>query len=176
MGPLIALCTQAAGSGREITGNGVIEGLVDAMRPFVSEEAADVDASMRRERRWLYPVAALREGIVNALAHRDWTRYEEIEVVSYGDRLEILSPGALQNSMTIAKMIAGRRSPRNHLILEVLRDYGYVDARGMGVRNKIIPLLKEQNGVEPMFQATEDYLKVTMFKGRKMCFISGHSA
>jgi len=142
-GPLIALCIQAAGSGHEIAGNGVIEGLVDAMRPFVSEEAAEVDASMRRERRWLYPTAALREAIVNALANRDWTRYEEIEVVRYGNRLEILSPGALQNSMTIEKMIAGRRSPRNHAIVDVLRDYGYVDARGMGVRNKIIPLLRE---------------------------------
>ena len=49
------------------------------------EEAAEVDVSMRRERRWLYPVEALREAIVNALAHRDWTRYEEIEVVRYVD-------------------------------------------------------------------------------------------
>jgi len=87
--------------------------------------------------------------------------------VRYRDRLEVLSPGALQNSMTIEKMIAGRRSPRNHLIVEVLRDYGYVDARGMGVRNKVIPLLKEQNGVEPEFQATEDSLKIIMFKGKR---------
>ncbi len=36
----------------------------------------------------------------------------------------------------------------------------------MGVRNKIIPLLKEQNGVEPEFQATEDYLKLIMRKGQ----------
>jgi len=86
--------------------------LVDAMQPFVSEETVEVDASMRREQRWLYPVAALREAIVNALVRRDWTRYEEIKVVSYRDRLEVLSPGALQNSMTVAKMIAGRRSPR----------------------------------------------------------------
>jgi len=49
-GPLAALRMQAAGGGREIAGNGVIEGLVEAMRPFVSEEAAEVGASMRRER------------------------------------------------------------------------------------------------------------------------------
>jgi ATP-dependent DNA helicase RecG len=66
--------------------------------------------------------------------------------------------------MTVEKMIAGQRSPRNPLIVEVLRDYGYVDARGMGVRNKIIPLLRKQNGVEPEFQATEDYLKLLMRK------------
>lgn len=161
-GPLVALRKGTVGGAVEIAGNGVIESLVGAMRPFVSEEAAEVNASMRRERRWHYPVMALREAIVNALAHRDWTRYEEIEVVRYVDRLEVLSPGAL----TIAKMIAGQRSARNPLIVEILRDYGYVDARGMGVRTKMIPLLEEQNGVSPEFEATEDYLKVTMRRGR----------
>jgi len=67
--------------------------------------------------------------------------------------------------MTVEKMIAGQRSPRNTLIVEVLRDYGYVDARGMGVRNKIIPLLWEQNDTRPDFVATEDYLKLVMHRG-----------
>ena len=161
-GPLAALRKASAGGGSVIAENGLLENLVDAMRPFISEEAAEVDASMRRERRWLLPVEALREAIVNALAHRDWTRYEEIEVARYADRLEVLSPGALQNSMTVEKMIAGQRSARNPLIVEVLRDYGYVDARGMGVRNKIIPLLLEHNGTEPEFIATEDYLRLVL--------------
>ncbi|MGQ0595002.1 MAG: RNA-binding domain-containing protein [Gammaproteobacteria bacterium] len=161
-GPLIALRRGTPGGGREIAENGLIEGLVDAMRPFISEEAEGVDESMRRERRWHYPLEAVREAVVNALAHRDWTRYEEIEVTRYQDRLEILSPGALQNGMTVKKMIAGQRSSRNPLIVDVLRDYGYVDARGMGVRNKIIPLLKEQNGIEPEFRATEDHLRLIM--------------
>ena len=88
-----------------------------------------------------------------------------IEVARYVDRMEVLSPGALQNTMTVKKMIAGQRSPRNPLVVEVLRDYGYVDARGMGVRNKIIPLLRALNGVEPEFEATEDYLRLTMRRG-----------
>lgn len=165
-GPLVALRKPASGGGSDIVENGLLEKLIQAMRPFVSEESDEVDASMRRESSWLYPVEAIRESIVNAVAHRDWTRYEEIEVVLYGDRLEVLSPGALQNSMTVEKMIAGQRSPPNPLIVEVLRDYGYVDARGMGVRNKIIPLLQEHNGTQPEFTATEDHLRVVMYKGR----------
>ena len=164
-GPLVALRKESAGVGSVIAENGLVESLVDAMRPFVSEEAAEVDVSMRRARRWLYPVEALREAIVNSLAHRDWTRYEEIEVARYVDRLEVLSPGALQNTMTVEKMVAGQRSARNPLIVEILRDYGYVDARGMGVRNKIIPLLFEHNGTEPDFIATEDHLRVVMHRG-----------
>jgi hypothetical protein len=87
---------------------------------------------------------------------QDWTRPVEIEVVNYSNRLEIKSPGALQNSMTIEKMLAGHRSPRNPILIE--RDYGYVDARGMGVRRKIVPLVREFSGEEARFEATDDYL------------------
>ncbi|WP_231471433.1 RNA-binding domain-containing protein [Thioalkalivibrio sp. HK1] len=164
-GPLVALRGTFPDDGSEIMENGLLDNLIEAMRPFVSEEADEIDTSMRRERSWLYPIEAIRESIVNAVAHRDWTRYEEIEVVRYANRIEVLSPGALWNSMTVKKMITGRRSARNPLIVDVLRDYGYVDARGMGVRKKIIPLLRERNGTEPDFDATEDYLKVVMYKG-----------
>ncbi len=161
-GALVALWMTDENGNRELMEGGLIEKLVDAMQPFVTEESDDMDISMRRKRRWLYPVEALREAIVNALAHRDWTRNEEVEVARYAGRLEVLSPGALQNSMTVEKMIAGQRSPRNPSIVEILRDYGYVDARGMGVRNKIIPLLREHNGTEPEFIATEDHLRLVI--------------
>lgn len=161
-GPLIA---QYDPGGGKIAESGLIERLAAAMRPFLSQESETLNDSFQRQRNWLYPLDAVRESVVNAVAHRDWTRYEEIEIALYADRLEVLSPGALQNSMTVDKMIAGQRSPRNPLIVEVLRDYGYVDARGMGVRNKIIPLLKQHNGTDPEFEATEDYLKIAMHKG-----------
>ncbi|MCY3844505.1 MAG: putative DNA binding domain-containing protein [Acidobacteria bacterium] len=160
-GPLVDLW-QVLSGGRERVEKGLIERLADAMRPFVSEEPGTVGESLRRERRWHYPLEALREGIVNALTHRDWTRYEEIEVVRYADRVEITSPGALQNGMTVEKMLAGQRVPRNLLISETLRDYRYSDARGMGVRNKIIPSMRAQNGVDPEFEATEDHLRLTL--------------
>ena len=163
-GPLVVL-RSGSHDRRDMAGNGLVDALLDFMRPFVSEEAATVDETLRRARRWSYPLEALREALVNAIAHRDWTRREEIEVVRYADRLEVLSPGALQNTMTVEKMIAGQRSPRNPLIVHVLRDYGYVDARGMGVRRKIIPLLRASSGVDPAFEATEDHLKLTMCRG-----------
>jgi len=66
--------------------------------------------------------------------------------------------------MTIEKMLAGQRSARNGLLVDVLRDYGVVDARGMGVRNKIVPLLRQHNGVEPEFEVTDDYLRLIMYR------------
>lgn len=104
--------------------------------------------------------------IVNALAHRDWTGSIDIEVTICSDRLEVITPGALQNSMTVEKMIAGQRSLRNPLIVEVLRDYGYVDARGMGIRTKVIPLMRRENGTEPVFEATDDFLKTSLYRAK----------
>lgn len=74
----------------------------------------------------------------------------------------MISPGALPNSMTVEKMIGGRRTPRNTIIMEVLRDYQYVDARGMGIRTKVIPIMEGFNGTEPIFEATDDFLKTTL--------------
>jgi len=89
----------------------------------------------------------------------------DIEIGIYSDRIEIISPGKLQNSMTVEKMIAGQRYTRNAIIMEVLRDYQYVDFRGMGIRTKVIPLMKRNNNIEPVFEATDDYLKVVLYRG-----------
>jgi ATP-dependent DNA helicase RecG len=166
-GPLVGVWRGAAGEGRKLLEPGLVERVIERMTPFISSEPDHVDASMRRERQWHYPVAAVREALLNALIHRDWTRSVEVEIVAYVDRLEITSPGALQNSMTIEKMLAGQRSPRNPLLVDIMRDYGYVDARGMGVRRKIVPLVRAESGMDARFEATEDFVRVTMPKSVK---------
>jgi len=164
-GPMVGRWKKTGDEVRRLITPGVIEDFLRMIRPYISEETGVIEDQLRRDRIWRYPVEAVREVIVNALAHRDWTRSVDIEVAVYSDRLEVISPGALQNSMTVEKMIAGQRSPRNPLIVEVLRDYGYVDARGMGIRTKVIPLMRRENGTEPVFEATDDFLKTTLFRG-----------
>lgn len=156
---------QITGEGqRQLIDEGLIEKFSNTIEPFITQEPSEIDENMRREKTWCYPREAVRETVINALVHRDWTRSVDIEVTNYSDRLEIISPGKLQNSMTVRKMIAGQRSPRNTLIMEILRDYGYVDSRGMGVRTKIIPLMKSINQTTPEFEATEDYLKTILYR------------
>lgn len=149
---------------KQLVDGGVVERFMDSITPFISKESGNVNEELRRETQWFYPIEAVREALINALAHRDWTRFVEIEVSSYTNRLEVISPGALPNSMTVEKMKAGQRSPRNTIIMEVLRDYGYVDYRGMGVRTKIMPLTKALTGIDPEFDLTDDHLKTTLFK------------
>ena len=160
--PLVGLFDGVAGEGRNLQQMGLIERIIERIRPFISVEADKPDENFRRDRKWRYPIDAVREAVLNAFAHRDWTRAIEIEMVNYADRLEIKSPGALQNAMTVEAMLAGQRSVRNPIILETLRDYSYVDMRGMGVRKKIVPLVREMTGRDPIFEATEDYVKVIL--------------
>lgn len=148
----------------QLVDEGLIEKFSDTIQPFISREAGKIDGNMRREKTFYYPWEAIRETVINALVHRDWTRSVDIEVTNYSDRLEVISPGKLQNSMTISKMVAGQRSPRNTLMVEILRDYGYVDSRGMGVRTKVIPLMKQINQTDPIFEATDDYLKTVLLR------------
>ncbi|WP_254921018.1 RNA-binding domain-containing protein [Photorhabdus luminescens] len=162
-GPMVGRWDLENGDKRLVDG-GVIEKFMEAMSPFISQESDQVNEELRRETQWFYPLEAVREALVNALAHRDWTRFVEIEVSSYSDRLEVISPGSLPNSMTVEKMKAGQRSPRNTIVMEVLRDYGYVDYRGMGVRTKIMPLTKALTGKDPEFDLTDDHLKTILFR------------
>jgi len=158
--PLLPLGKGRIGEERIIIDPGLIEKLVDRMTPFISEENDSINEQFRRERKYFYPYEAIREAILNSFAHRDWTRALEITVINYSDKIEINSPGSLQNSMTLEKMLAGQRSIRNPIILETLRDYEYVDMRGMGVRRKIVPLTKELTGKDAQFEVTDDYVKV----------------
>ena len=161
-GPLVALWEGRPGAGRSIVEDGLLERLIDRMRPFISEEGSEINEGLRREATYRYSSDAVREAVLNAFVHRDWTRSIEVEVVNYADRLEVTSPGTLQNSMTIEKMLAGQRSPRNPIIVEIMRDYGYVDARGMGVRRKIVPLTRDYAGKDAGFDLTDDYLRVVI--------------
>jgi len=147
----------------ELADPGLIDRIIPLLTPFIAEEGREVTEELRRKTVWKYPLEAVREVVVNAIAHRDWTRFVEIEIGVYSNRFEVISPGALPNSMTVEKMIAGQRCPRNPIIMEVLRDYKYADYRGMGIRTKVLPLMRKANQTEPEFVATQDYLKTVLY-------------
>jgi|GEM_PF-5755239 len=141
--------------------NGCVGACDGAYAPFYyAAKYTSVDADVHHANYCRYPLDAVREALVNALIHRDWTRALEVEAVNYEGRLEITSPGALQNSMTLKKMLAGQRSPRNPIIVDVMRDYGYVEAHGMGVRRKIVPLTRQYTGKDARFLLADDFLRV----------------
>lgn len=156
--PVVGLGVQRPGKFIEQT---LPDRALSYLQAHISEERL---TGMTRHRHWDYPPDAIREVLVNAFAHRDWTRQLDVRLVVYQDRLEVASPGALPNGMTVAKMKAGQQSPRNANMVRILRDYGLMDDRGMGIRRKVIPLMLENNGREPEFDAADGYFKVVLRK------------
>jgi ATP-dependent DNA helicase RecG len=85
-----------------------------------------------------YPIEALREALVNAVIHRDYSRYgESIRVFYYADRIEIHSPGMLLPGVTVEQMENGEVQSRlrNPVLANLLRDVpGYMERIGSGIR------------------------------------------
>jgi len=85
-----------------------------------------------------YAIEVLREAIVNAVVHRDYSkRGESIRVFYYPDRIEIHSPGLLLPGITIELMERGEvpSKLRNPILANLLRDIpGYMERIGSGIR------------------------------------------
>lgn len=152
----------------EMLGNEVIEPslpekVISLLQPHISREKLQ-DNKLTRSRFWDYPPEVIRELLVNAFIHRDWTKQNYVRVVAYSNRLEINSPGALPNGMTVEKIRYGEQAIRNPICIRIFKDYGYLENHGMGIRRKVIPAMLQKNGREPDFDATEDHFKVTLWK------------
>ena len=80
-----------------------------------------------REDRTDYPITAVREAIVNALVHRDYSIHTEgmpIQIIMYEDRMEIKNPGGIYGRIKVdqlGKMQPDTRNPVLALALETLR-------------------------------------------------------
>ena len=88
---------------------------------------------MAREENSEYPMPVVREAIVNAIAHRDYSiRGEGIRILMFRDRLEIYSPGRLPGHVTLENLKEERYS-RNEAVVAVLSDLGYIERLGYGI-------------------------------------------
>ena len=102
-------------------------------------------AGFAPERKPELPAEALREAIVNAVAHRDYTVPGPIRLFIFNDRVEIHTPGRAPNTVTEGAMRAGVHVVRNPRIYTRLWDAGLVTGAGTGVR-RIIRLIREATG------------------------------
>ena len=87
---------------------------------------------------------ALEELVQNALIHRDYTQNAPIRLMTFDNRIEIVSPGCLPNSLTVEKIKLGTAIVRNNL----LASYSSKLIRYRGFGTGIIRALKEQPDIE----------------------------
>ena len=113
-----------------------------------------LERGIKRKDEYLYPVEALREGIVNAVSHRDYTiSGTAVRLFLFSNRLEIRSPGGLSNTLTLEN-IQYRQFTRNQMIASFLAGYGYMERRGKGILRMI--KLCEQNSIKCELSLTPD--------------------
>ncbi len=158
-GPITPLGTPSTG----IRQRGLVEKAWDFVRQNTQSEACLENG--RRVDRWEYPEEVIREAVINALVHRDYSiAGTDIMLAIHSDRLEIVSPGRLPNTVTVEGMKTGVRYARNQTLVNVMRDCGYVEAYGMGVSKKIVPGMRAHNGTDPELVAEPHRFTVRLWK------------
>jgi len=110
-----------------------------------------------------YPFEAVRELLVNAVAHRDYNLQGDcIHLNIFSDRLEVTSPGELPGPVTLKNLLDARFS-RNAVIVQVLADLGFVERLGYGLE-RVVNLMGE-NGLQlPRFEEHAGTFRVTLFR------------
>ncbi|MEM7034455.1 MAG: ATP-binding protein [Chloroflexota bacterium] len=117
---------------------------------------------LQRKDDYLYPIAAVREVIVNALAHRDYSvRGDHIRLLLFANRLECYSPGLLPGHVTVDN-IQDERFSRNAAMVQVLFDMGFIERLGYGI-NRIIRTVAEAGLPEPELTESAAGFKITIY-------------
>lgn len=133
---------------------------------IVQEIVEREDLIIKLERKRIYSLHpdVVREFLVNAVIHRDYTiAGRGVRVVIFDDRLEVWSPGRLPNTISIESMKNGMRYHRNPVLLEFFVDRGLMEGYGRGVLLSL-KKLREEGYREPNFLEDDDEFKVVLIK------------
>ncbi|MGQ9584386.1 MAG: ATP-binding protein [Anaerolineae bacterium] len=157
-----------AGYGRREEINGPLPHLIEQAWKVLWEEMR-VEAVVRgleREERTEYPPFAVREALVNAVAHRDYRlRGRRIEIRMFADRLEVASPGGLPGYITLDNIVEEHFS-RNPRIVAGLFQWGFIEELGLGI-DRMIEAMVEAGHPPPRFRATPYSVTVTLYNVRE---------
>ena len=129
---------------------------VDEVTKFVTRHISvryEFEGKPKRKEIWEYPLEALREAVINAIVHRDYTVPSNVQIEIYDDRIEIWNPGRLLPGITIDDLYKKEHKSviRNNLIAQMFYDIGYIEKYGSGTI-KIIDFCKRQGIPSPEFK------------------------
>jgi len=132
----------------------------DCMAYFQSKlNTALIPTATGRDEKTELPVEALREALVNAIAHRDYRSTANIQIYIFQDRIEIVTPGGLPAGMR--KEDLGVKSvPRNPLLFGIFQRMRLVEQIGSGIR-RIRQMCIDYGVEEPDIEVSESWVTVT---------------
>lgn len=150
---------------KRITGS--IPEMLDSAVDFVrrnSRSITIIDSNGRRIDKPEYPVKAVREAILNALVHRDYSSYTEnipVRIEMYRDRLEIINSGGLYGNISINELGQVRPDTRNPALANILEVLHYTENRYSGIPT-IMNEFASNNFPMPVFSVKHGDFKVVM--------------
>jgi ATP-dependent DNA helicase RecG len=109
-----------------------------------------------------YPLEAVRELLVNAVAHRDYNvQGDNIHLNIFADRIEVQSPGGLPGPVNLDNLLEARFS-RNVVVVQVLSDLGFVERLGYGL-NRVTEVMRQNHLRPPRFEEVAGSFRVTLY-------------
>ncbi len=115
---------------------------------------------VRRKERWNLPPLAVREAVINAVAHADYAqRGAPIRLSIFDDRLEIESPGLLPFGLTVQDLHEGISKLRNRVIGRVFNALGLIEQWGSGVQ-RMVGACREAGLAVPVFEEVATRFRV----------------
>ena len=120
---------------------------------FNIKKAAWIEpGKIERQEKWEYPPDAIREAIINAIAHRDYNSPANVHISIFDDRVEIWNPGKLPPPLTPKNLKEEHKSiPVNPSLANLLFLIKYIERWGTGT-NDIMKWCREEGLPEPIFK------------------------
>lgn len=150
---------------REIHGN-LFEQLDGAMNWFRERLETEfiITGKPEREVKWEYPLNAIREAVINAICHRDYTGQTHTQIRLYDDQLKIWNEGSLPPSLTPEKLLIEHDSiPRNRKIAEAFFYCGLIEQWGSGTL-RIVAELQTAGLPRPQFISESNHFRLTLYR------------
>jgi ATP-dependent DNA helicase RecG len=140
---------------------------IDEVLAFIKEHVSRGvvhHRSGKEEIKWDYPFDALREAVMNAVLHRDYSDTGNIQVRIFEDWLEIWSPGALPAELDLKRILYEDRTIlRNSNLAMIFQSLGLTDNWGTGFKRMNDACLDNGNP-EPLYSQKAGAFVVTMHK------------
>lgn len=119
---------------------------------------------LQREDQYELPIEAIRESLVNAVVHRDYSNNgRDVKVGIYDDMVNIVSPGAFPSTITQEDILEGRSEIRNKVIARVFKELNYIEQWGSGIR-RIKSSCKARGLKEPEIVEKGDFVDVSLYR------------
>ena len=115
-----------------------------------------------------YPMDAVREAVLNALVHRDYSFHTEgmpIQLIMYTDRMEIINPGGLYGRLTIDQLGNVQPDTRNPVLVTAMEALGKTENRYSGIPT-IRYAMKKLSLPEPLFMDSRGKFTVTLYNAK----------